>query len=181
MARIIARRETSLSPWVRLVENTVEREPAASHEVFHSLAQADYVTVLARTRSGLIPIVSQFRPAVGCLTWELPGGLLEPDEDPETCCRRELREEVGVDATVVRSLGQFFPDTGRLENRAHVFAAETTDPDPAFVPEPGMNVAYVTPAELRERVRDGSFAHLLHIGALALAALDGFDLPMFAR
>ena len=25
--------------------------------------------------------------------WELPGGKLEPDEEPEACCRREILEE----------------------------------------------------------------------------------------
>src|SRR4051812_33494120 len=80
MARIIGRRETAVSPWVRLVENTVELAPDAPPEAFHCIAQADYVTVVARTRSGLIPIVAQFRPAVRCITWELPGGLLEAGE-----------------------------------------------------------------------------------------------------
>lgn len=164
-----------MSPWVRVVENTVEFAPNTPPETFHSLAQADCVAVVARTRSGLIPIVSQFRPAVGCITWELPGGLLEAGEGPEVCCRRELREEVGVDALHVRSLGHWFPDTGRLENHLHVFAVEGSDPDPAFVPEPGMSVQYLSPSELRARIRDGRFAHLLHIGALALAVLDGFD------
>src|SRR5262249_11451881 len=110
VARIIARSETPVSPWVRVVENTVELAPNTPPEAFHSLAQADYVTVVARTRSGLIPIVSQFRPAVGCITWELPGGLIEAGEAPEVCCRRELREEVGVDALQVTPLGHWFPD-----------------------------------------------------------------------
>ena len=165
---------------MRLVENTVEIAPNVPPQKFHSFAQADYVSIVARTTSGLIPIVSQFRPAVGCVAWELPGGLLDPGEDPEVCCRRELYEETGVHATSVRSLGGWFPDTGRLENRAHIFAVEATDPDPAFVPEPGMTVAFVSPSELREGMLDGNFAHLLHVGALALAALYGFDRRLFA-
>ena len=28
--------------------------------------------------------------------WELPGGKLEPDEEPDECCRREILEETGL-------------------------------------------------------------------------------------
>lgn len=175
MARIISRSETSVSPWVRVVEHTVEIDAQRPAEAFHSLAQADYVSVLARRASGHIPIVSQFRPAIGDVTWELPGGLLDAGESPEACCRRELREETGAIAARVISLGSFFPDTGRLENLAWLFAAEISDVDSEFVGEPGVEVAWVTPAELRAQILSGRFRHLLHIGALAAAKLHGFD------
>ena len=34
--------------------------------------------------------------------WELPGGRLEPGEDPETCLAREFAEELGVVVEVAR-------------------------------------------------------------------------------
>lgn len=34
---------------------------------------------------------------VGRRHWQLPGGRLDPGEPPTTACRRELREELGVD------------------------------------------------------------------------------------
>lgn len=179
LARIVERTESRISPWLRLVENSVEFAPGAPIERYHCLAQADYVTIVARMPSGRIPIVSQFRPAVGVETWELPAGLLDAGESVEECCRRELLEEVGLVANRIQKIGSFYPDTGRLENRLHVFAVDASEPAPGFVCEPGMSVAFVTPNELRARILDGSFIHQLHVGALASAELHGFALGLF--
>ena len=37
--------------------------------------------------------------------WELPGGRLEPTEQPESCLEREIAEELGVAAKTGRILG----------------------------------------------------------------------------
>ncbi|MEA3328930.1 MAG: NUDIX hydrolase [Candidatus Omnitrophota bacterium] len=39
--------------------------------------------------------------------WALPGGFVEWDEDPETTCLRELKEETGIDGEITRLTGVY--------------------------------------------------------------------------
>lgn len=164
-----------VSPWVCVVRKEVEFGLSRQTEVYHCLSQPDYVAILARTRGGLIPIVQQYRPAVEAYTWELPAGLLEHGEDPGDACRRELKEETGLEAESVTYLGSYYADTGRLENHLHAFYILTPDPDPTFVPEAGISVKFVTAAMLRQYIISGQFRHQLHLGLLGIASLQGVD------
>ena len=174
-ASITERSATRVSPWVSLVSKRVAFSPGGSSELYHCLSQPDYVSVFARTRGGLIPIVRQYRPAVEAYTWELPAGLLEPGESPDAACRRELKEEAGLDAVTLTPLGSCYADTGRLENRIHAFFAVTTDPDPAFIPESGLSVSFVETKTLRDYILRGQFNHQLHLALLALIAVRRLD------
>jgi 8-oxo-dGTP diphosphatase len=49
-------------------------------------------------------------PREGC--WDCPGGFVDPDEHPEDALRRELREELGVRATIGPLVGIYMDRYG---------------------------------------------------------------------
>ena len=154
-----------------MVEKKVEWRGGAVPEAFYSLAQRDYVTIFARTMSGLIPVVHQFRPAVEEYTLELPAGLVEPGETPEECACRELREETGLIALATRYLGAYYPDTGRLSNAMHLVAIDAEDPrtDGAITRE--LEVSFLTLDQIKQQIRAGAFRSMPQIGALTVLQL----------
>jgi ADP-ribose pyrophosphatase len=180
--RIRSRHTTAVSPWVSLVAREVEFSRGQPPQIYHAIEQPDYISIVALTRAGKIPIVRQYRPALEAYSWELPAGLVDPGEDPAEGCRRELREETGFRARAVHALGENSACTGRLNNRIHNFFVEAGERANGFKPEPGISVKLVSPAELVRLIRSGVFVSQLHIGALLLAELNGFlTLPRNAR
>jgi len=150
------------------------RTPGAKPEIYHSLAQADYVTVLAVTRDACVPLVRQFRPAIKEFSVELPGGIAESGENPAATAERELFEETGF--RIVKplvELGCFAPDTGRLENRLWGYLASDVEHDPNWQLESSVEPLHMSLCDFKHAVRDGSFNHALHKTLVAVALLRG--------
>ena len=174
--RIVSRTRTRVSPWVELVEKGVQFGPEASPELYHCIAQDAYVGVLARTADGLIPIVRQYRPCVEQYTWELPAGTLDNGEAPEDAARRELLEETGFEADQMIYLGNFHPDTGRLQVDSHAFYGMIRQPASALLTESGMTARLVEHRELKRMIVEGEFRHQLHVAIYAAVLARGIAL-----
>jgi 8-oxo-dGTP pyrophosphatase MutT (NUDIX family) len=100
-------------------------------------------------------------------TWELPGGYLDPDEDPADCAMREAVEETGWKPRSVELLTTFQPLTGTadFENLIYVgHGAEDTGRQ-ADINE-AERVAWIPLAEIKDMLANGEI-----IGAAAQIGL----------
>lgn len=76
------------------------------------IVQSDKLLVCQRTRHQTMP-----------LKWEFPGGKIEEGEQPRDALRRELEEELGINATIgdeVARIQHEYPNGGMVELRFYL-------------------------------------------------------------
>ena len=81
------------------------------------------VAVAALTPENKLLMVRQYRKSYEKVLLEIPAGKLEKDEDPMACAIRELKEETGMQAEKVESLGQMYATPGYCSEIIHLFLA----------------------------------------------------------
>jgi 8-oxo-dGTP pyrophosphatase MutT (NUDIX family) len=117
------------------------------------------------------------RNRVGKLEWCLPKGHLEPGETPSQAATREIAEETGIRAQVLRHLGSidywFAGDVTRVHKVVHHYLLSATggylthelDPDGEVV-----EAQWVPLADLRERL---AYPNERRLVLLAQSLLEG--------
>ena len=136
----------------------------------------DWVNVLPITRSGEVVLVKQFRFGSEEVSLELPGGIVDPGEEPAASVARELEEETGYRAGRILPLGVYRANPAHFTNRVHAFVALECEAVHDGRPDDGedLTVEVVPRSAVCGLVRDGRITHALILATLNLAALKGY-------
>lgn len=132
--RTLSSREVYRNPWLRLREDQIERSNGARG--LYGVVDKDPCAVIIPIEGQIIWLVEQFRYTIQQRALELPqGGWETAVIDPEELARGELREETGLLAKTMTSLGTLWVAYGFARQQQHVFLAtgltpSGADPDP---------------------------------------------------
>jgi ADP-ribose pyrophosphatase len=128
------------------------------------------VTVVPLDKDGCLTFVRQYRVGSQSELLELPAGMLEDDEDPLSGAGRELREEIGMAASKLERLGDFYMAPGYSTEHMHVFLA--TGLYAAPLPQDQdefLSVTRITARKALEMARNGQIHDGKTLAALLMA------------
>lgn len=169
------------APWQKLGESAVAqtrvfelrnvryRHPRRDGERnFSVIASPDWVNVLAVTPQHHLVLVSQFRFGIEAGSLEIPGGMIDPGEDPLAGGLRELREETGFEGQRARLLGSVHPNPAIMNNRCHFVLVEAAVPSAPTEWDHDEDIAIATAPvdEVLQWAHSGKITHALVLNAL---------------
>jgi ADP-ribose pyrophosphatase len=126
--------------------NQTTKTPILTRELIHRPEAAG--VLIYDPQQQTIALIEQFR--VGAIDddispWQLEiiAGVLDGDESPETCVRREALEESGCKIDQLQHLFSFYPSSGACDELFHLYAAQAELPSNGGVfgmPNEGENI-----------------------------------------
>jgi 8-oxo-dGTP pyrophosphatase MutT (NUDIX family) len=162
-------RETVADSRIFKVERSTAESPVDGRpRVFHRIQSVDWAQILPITTDRNAVLVRQYRHGTQRVTLEIPGGLVDPGEDPATAALRECLEETGYRARAALPLGVVEPNPAVFANRLHAFYAVDVEPEQA-VQNTGTEVTEVVlvpVADLEALLVAGEINHALVASAL---------------
>ena len=134
---------------------------------FVQLRCPDWVNVIPITEDGRVILIRQYRSGTHEITLEIPGGMVDPGEDPQTSATRELTEETGWVAAAVEPIGVVTPNPAFQDNRCHTFLATGCRPsgETSFDPDEEIETVLATLEEIPQYIAAGEIRHALVVAA----------------
>jgi|TARA_Y100000310_G_scaffold270358_2_gene284138 8-oxo-dGTP pyrophosphatase MutT (NUDIX family) len=151
------------------VHRSVRQSPIdqSEHDFFLIHSQS-WVNIVPVTSDHQIVFVRQFRHGSNSVSLEIPGGLVDPGEDPATAAARECLEETGYQVGTVQSLGTLNPNPALFPNTlyTHMATGAMQTAEIANTAREHTEVELVPIDRLTERLVSGEIDHALVVATL---------------
>ena len=135
---------------------------------FVVLDSAQWVNIIPVTKDNKVVLIEQYRQGTDELTLEVPGGLVEPGENPQDAGERECIEETGYEGNGKSLLlGENTPNPAFLNNKcySYVWFGCELKYEQKLDRHEDIKVIEVPLSEIRNYILDGKIRHSLVLTA----------------
>jgi len=120
--KITERTQIYKNPWMTIVEDKVI-QPDGKQGIYGTADIKAGAAVIPIDEEGNIYLIDEFRYAIGKRTIKAAGGAVEKNEPPLNAAKRELQEELGLEAREWIDLGHAEPITSMINSPQYMFLA----------------------------------------------------------
>ncbi len=155
---------------VKVREDTYHFLPNDIVQDYLVMEFSDWVNIIPVTAEDEIVMIRQYRHGVKRETFEVPGGLISPeDTSPGEAGAREMVEETGYTSDDIIQIGFVEPNPAIQNNRCYTFLARNAVPGSAqkLDPTEAINVELIKRHKVYEMIRQGHITHGLVVAAFA--------------
>ena len=151
------------------VERLVYEETPLPRDIYVFVCP-DWCNVIAETPEGELVFIWQYRFGTDALSLEIPGGVIDPGEEPLAAARRELLEETGYEAESFELVSVVEPNPALQGNRCFTYLARGARPTgkTAFDDLEDLETVLVPKSELADLLDDREITHSLVVVAIEL-------------
>jgi len=186
MRKIVLAMESVPEVWKRRKSETVAdcrifkvrrdfsvRESGGAEHTFFVVETPDWVNVIALTAADEVVLIEQFRHGAEKVVLEIPGGMIDENEDPQIAGRRELLEETGFSSGEFIFLGKSRPNPALQDNWIYHFLALNCEKngETNFDEHESVITKMVPLAEIENLIKKGDFTHSLAVTAFYYLSL----------
>jgi ADP-ribose pyrophosphatase len=161
--------------WATLRVDTCKLQGGAVKDDYYVLEYPNWVNAVALTEEGKIILVRQYRFAADIISLEIPGGVIDGEETPETAIRRELQEETGYSFSTCKLVASLYPNPATSTNQAFTFllTGGIKTHEQHLDEHEILNVEEYTVEEVKQLLADNKIDQALHVAGLfyGLAAI----------
>lgn len=172
--RVLSSAITYQKKWMQVKEEACELPDGRVLAPYIIISVPDFCNVVMVTAAEQVVMVKQYRHAAGIVSVELPGGMIDKDEDPLTAVKREMEEETGYTSDEVELLFTVHPNPPLESNRAWFYLAKNvhlTKPT-AYDAYEDIALVLLSKAEFMELLLKHGFTHGTQSGAMYAAAIQ---------
>jgi len=149
------------------------RTPDGRETKFEIVEHGGSVVIIPVDEQGNLWFVRQYRHAAGRDLLELPAGTRDGDEPFEDCARREIREEIGMEAGSLKKVGEFYLAPGYSTEFMAVYLATDLKHNPLNPDfDEFLSVEKIPVKKALEMAERGEVPDAKSLAALLLARRD---------